>query len=96
MTLVDDPSVKRALLALVVFEVVQRMARYALAKPSREVLFTVVGREVKYQAKPVIDTVVYRGGDVTSAWSYSILYRSLGLSLAAVCFAAVPVAVTRG
>jgi AAA family ATP:ADP antiporter len=31
-------------------------------------LFTVVDQESKYKAKNVIDTVVYRGGDVTAAW----------------------------
>lgn len=92
VTLIDDPLVRRAMIAIVFFEVIQRMARYALAKPSREVLFTVVSRNVKYQAKPFIDTVVYRGGDVASAWTYSLLYKAIGLSLASIAFAALPAA----
>ena len=56
------------LLVLGTIQVVRRFAEYAIAKPSREMLFTVVDQESKYKAKNVIDTVVYRFGDVTSAW----------------------------
>jgi len=49
-------------------QVVRRVAEYAVAKPTREMLFTVVDQESRYKAKNVIDTVVYRGGDLTSAW----------------------------
>jgi AAA family ATP:ADP antiporter len=53
---------------LVVFQVVRRTAEYALVRPAREVLFTVVTREEKYKAKNFIDTVVFRGGDVVGGW----------------------------
>jgi AAA family ATP:ADP antiporter len=56
------------LLVLGSVQVLRRFAEYAVAKPSREVLFTVVDQEAKYKAKNVIDTVVYRFGDFTSAW----------------------------
>jgi AAA family ATP:ADP antiporter len=36
-------------------------------------LFTVVDQESKYKAKNVIDTVVYRFGDVSSAWVSSLI-----------------------
>jgi AAA family ATP:ADP antiporter len=49
-------------------QVVRRVAEYAVAKPSRDMLFTAVDQQAKYKAKNVIDTVVYRFGDVTSAW----------------------------
>jgi len=49
-------------------QVVRRVAEYAVAKPTREMLFTVVDQESKYKAKNVIDTVVYRFGDFSSAW----------------------------
>ncbi len=48
---------------LVVFQAVRRAANYALAKPARETLFTVIPREDRYKAKNFIDTFVYRGGD---------------------------------
>jgi AAA family ATP:ADP antiporter len=48
-------------------QIVRRVAEYAVAKPTREMLFTVVDQESKYKAKNVIDTVVYRGGDLLAA-----------------------------
>jgi AAA family ATP:ADP antiporter len=47
---------------------IQRISQYAIARPSREVLFTRVDQQSKYKAKNVIDTTVYRFGDLTSAW----------------------------
>jgi AAA family ATP:ADP antiporter len=76
---------------LVVVQVVRRAGNYAIMKPSREMLFVVLAREEKYKAKNVIDTVVYRGGDVMSAWAYAGL-QALGLGLSAIAFIAVPVA----
>lgn len=49
-------------------QVVRRVAEYALARPGREMLFTAVDQESKYKAKNVIDTVIYRFGDLSSAW----------------------------
>ncbi len=51
------------LLVLGVFEASRRACHYALSKPARETLFTVVPRADKYKAKGIIDTFVYRGGD---------------------------------
>ena len=36
-------------------------------------LFTAVDQQAKYKAKNVIDTVVYRFGDLTSAWISSAI-----------------------
>lgn len=79
------------LAALIVFGVTRRVGEFAVSKPSREVLFTVVPREARYKAKNFIDTVVYRGGDSLSAWLVGAL-RGAGASLAAIAWAAVPVA----
>ncbi|KFN48632.1 NTP/NDP exchange transporter [Arenimonas composti] len=54
---------------LVVVMVVRRAGEYALARPGRELLFTVVPAEAKYKAKNVIDTAVYRGADAVSGWA---------------------------
>ncbi len=67
------------LLVLGGMQVVRRVAEYAVAKPTREMLFTVVDQESKYKAKNVIDTVVYRGGDVCAAWASSFVL-SFGVS----------------
>jgi AAA family ATP:ADP antiporter len=58
----------------------QRISQYAIARPSREVLFTVLDQQSKYKAKNVIDTVVYRFGDLTAAWMQAGL-RAAGLGL---------------
>lgn len=52
----------------VVVMVVRRAGEYALVRPGREMLYTVVPAEEKYKAKNFIDTVVYRGGDAVSGW----------------------------
>jgi len=56
-----------SLLMVEALQVVRRAGQYAIARPSREICFTVVPQEFRYQAKNVIDTVVYRLGDLTSA-----------------------------
>jgi len=52
----------------VVVMVARRAGEYALVRPGREMLYTVVPAEQKYKAKNFIDTVVYRGGDALSGW----------------------------
>lgn len=62
-------------------QIVRRIAEYAVARPSREMLFTIVDQESKYKAKNVIDTVIYRFGDLSSAWITSGL-KSMGAGTA--------------
>ena len=76
---------------LILTQVVRRAGNYALTKPAREVLFTVVDRESKYKAKNFIDTVIYRGGDALSGWLFAAL-KGLGLGLSGIAWIAVPVA----
>lgn len=54
-------------------QVIRRAAEFALVKPAREVLFTVVSREEKYSSKAFIDTFVYRSGDALGAWAEPLL-----------------------
>lgn len=75
---------------IVIFQVLRRTGNFAVARPTREVLFTVIPREDKYKAKNFIDTVVYRGGDQIGAWSYALL-SFLGLGISGIAFAAVPI-----
>jgi AAA family ATP:ADP antiporter len=83
-------GVAASLAMLAVFQVVRRAAAYALMRPSREILFTVLRREDKYKVKSVTDTLGYRTGDQLGAWSYSGLH-SFGLDLSIISFIAVPV-----
>ena len=78
--------------AVAVFQVLRRAADYAIARPTREVLFTVVPREDRYKAKSFIDTVVYRTGDQVGAWAVALL-RWVGLSTAATSLVVIPIAV---
>lgn len=78
------------LAVLVVLQVLYRSGRYALARPAREVLFTVVGREERYKSKAFIDAAVYRGGDLVNGWIYTGL-AAVGLSVGAISLVAVPV-----
>jgi AAA family ATP:ADP antiporter len=61
------------LLVLAAGQVVRRGGEYGIAKPSREVLFTVVDAETKYKAKNFIDTVLQRGGDLVGIWLFSVV-----------------------
>lgn len=79
------------LAVLVAVQVLYRSMRYAIAKPTREVLFTVVGREEKYKSKAFIDAAIYRGGDLVSGWMYAGL-AALGLTIGGIALVAVPVA----
>ena len=80
------------LAVLIVFGCIRRAGEYAISKPAREILFTVVSREEKYKVKNFIDTVLVRGGDAVSGWLFEGL-RLLGLGLSGISFVAVPVAV---
>ncbi|MEA1832724.1 MFS transporter [Methylobacterium durans] len=75
--------------AIVAFQVFRRAGNFAIARPIREVLFTVVPREDRYKAKGFIDTVVYRLGDQVGAWSYAGI-AALGFGATAVAVTAVP------
>ena len=72
------------LAVLVGLQVARRAGNYAITPPGREMLFTVVGSETRFKAKPVIDIVVYRGGDMVTAWTYTALTATLGLGLSGV------------
>jgi AAA family ATP:ADP antiporter len=74
---------------VIAFQVLRRAGNFAVARPTREVLFTVVSREDKYKAKNFIDTVVYRGGDQVGAWSYAAM-AWLGLGVGGISFVAAP------
>lgn len=81
-----------SLTTIAIADVLRRGGNYALAKPARELLFTVVPREQKYKSKSFIDTVVYRGGDSAVSWMYDLFALALdpaGLAFAVLPFAAV-------
>jgi AAA family ATP:ADP antiporter len=77
------------LLVIVVFQTLRRATNYAVARPTRELLYTVVTRDDKFKAKAFIDTFVYRAGDQIGAWAYALM-GIIGLGMTGIAFAAVP------
>ena len=76
--------------AVVGFQVLRRAGSFAITRPTREVLFTVVSREDRFKAKSFIDTVVYRLGDQVGAWS-SALIGALGMGTSVAALVAIPI-----
>ena len=76
---------------MAVFQAVHRATRYALSRPARETLFSVVSPAEKYKAKPFVDVFLYRGGDVAGA-GVDGMFAAMGMTLAWVAAATVPVA----
>jgi len=61
------------LTSMILLEAAFKAMQRGITRPARETLFTVISREDKYKAKGVIDTFVYRSGDVAGAWSEGLL-----------------------
>ena len=78
------------LLVVALFQVLRRAANFAIQRPAREVLYTVVERTDKYKAKNFNDTFVYRAADQLGAWSYTGM-AFFGLGLSALALTMVPV-----
>jgi len=80
-------------LGLVLFaavQVAQRALNYGLLGPVKEMLFTVVDRETKYKSKNFIDTVVYRGSDVSASWLFKGMMTA-GLTISQVAWVYIPI-----
>ena len=77
-------AVQPAMAVLIGLQVARRAGNYAITRPGREMLYTIVDAESRFKAKPVIDIVVYRGGDVATAWFYTAITANLALGLAGV------------
>ncbi len=82
-------------LLVAIVQVVTRAGEFSLGKPGRETLYTRVDRESRYKAKAVVDTVVYRGADLTFVWLHkavallgSTMVFATGIAVAAAMTAA--------
>ncbi len=65
---------------------IRRVGEYAITRPSRDALYTVVTREEKYKAKSLIDTFVYRGGDATAASVHAFLRSTFALGTSGIAW----------
>ena len=80
------------LTVLIGLQIARKAGNYAVTKPGREMLFTLVDTETRYKAKPVIDIVVYRGGDMVTAWLHTVLRETLAFGLSGVAIIAAVIA----
>jgi AAA family ATP:ADP antiporter len=84
------------LTVLLALQAFRRGGNYGLTRPAREMLYTKVTREERFKAKPVIDIVVYRGGDAVSGTLFAFLTDGVGLGLAAVAVVGAAIAAAWG
>jgi AAA family ATP:ADP antiporter len=74
-----------SLFVVAILQVLTRGGQFAVMKPVQDMLFAIVSREAKYKTKNVVDTAVYRGGDLFTSWLFASLSR-LGASLGALAW----------
>jgi AAA family ATP:ADP antiporter len=76
---------------LVIFQTIRRGLHYAVDRPAREVLYTIVTPDERYKAKPIIDTFIYRTGDVLGTWLptwFRLVPPAIALPVSAIWIAA--------
>lgn len=72
---------------LATLQVVRRALTFGFAKPTTDMLFSVVSKEAKYKAKNFIETALYRAWDVVATWTVKSI-GGIGLGgVAVVCIA---------
>ncbi len=81
-------AIAPGLALLIGLQITRRAGNYAITRPGREMLFTGVTRATRFKTKPIIDIVVYRGGDVLAGWTYTGLAQGIGLGLGAIALVA--------
>ncbi|MFQ5633929.1 MAG: MFS transporter, partial [Gammaproteobacteria bacterium] len=78
-----------AFIVLAALQVMRRSLAFGLAKPTNDMLYTVVSREEKYKAKNFVETALYRGSDLVSSW---VVKMMAGLGLSGISIVFVPLA----
>jgi ATP:ADP antiporter, AAA family len=66
---------------LTAVNVLLRVGEFGLAKPARDMLYTVVGPNTRYKAKNFVETALSRGSDMVSGWCHDLL-AGMGMTLA--------------
>lgn len=85
----------RVFAVFAIFNAMHRATRYAVSRPARETLFSVVPENEKYKAKPIVDVFLYRGGDVAGVGVEKAV-AGLSLGLMGMAMTAAPLAVLWG
>ena len=81
----------QAFAVFAIFNATHRASRYAIIRPARETLFSVVTRQEKYKSKPIIDVFLYRGGDVAGTAIESLLAATV-VGVIGMVYAVAPIA----
>lgn len=68
---------------LLALQIARQGGNYGITRPAREMLYTNVDRETRFKSKPVVDVVVYRGGDAASSIVFAWLTDGIGFGVAA-------------
>ncbi|KAK4385251.1 hypothetical protein Sango_2649100 [Sesamum angolense] len=71
-------------------ETLRKVVMYVVARPGRELLFTVVTKDEKYKAKVCLDVIVQRLGDAAAAGMYKLLFSTLNGNVSNVPLYALP------
>ncbi|HAS44951.1 MAG TPA: hypothetical protein DCS93_31005 [Microscillaceae bacterium] len=77
---------------LLITQVVYKTGNYALMRPARETLFTLISPDYKYRVKIWIDLIVYRGGDVLGSWLFMACLTLFGLQIEMLTLVMIPMA----
>ncbi len=59
---------------------VRRGLHYAMMRPAREILFTVLGQDERYKSKTFIDTFIFRAGDMIGGWT-PLAVKAMGIAI---------------
>lgn len=78
--------------AFAVFQGLHSATRYAVMRPARETLFSVLSEGEKYKAKTVVDMFVYRAGDVAGARVEQALVAASQLTIGSMVMLTAPMA----
>jgi K+-dependent Na+/Ca+ exchanger-like protein len=72
-------AINPAFLVVAVFTAIRRGIGFGFAKPTHDMLYSVVTPSEKYKAKNLIETAVYRGGDLVGSWVVKFVW-AIGIS----------------
>lgn len=75
-------------------EILRKLVAYGIARPAREIFFTVVPSDDKYRAKVVLDTVVQRLGDAAAALVFGLVTSNASIGPSTFPIIVVPLCIT--
>jgi AAA family ATP:ADP antiporter len=85
-------AMEPTLMAVAVLDVVRRGLGFGFAKPSTDMLYSVVTPEEKYKTKNFIETAIYRGGDVVGTWAIKLM-SVMGAGISSISLLMMPFAI---